>query len=541
MPRADYRGRVPAALTPSSAVPAPPPQRPRSRVRAALASRPGRGLVVAVVATLALAGCVADKHQAQVPTSAATATGAPTPELARFYDQVPEWTSCAQGECATVVVPLDYADPEGTTIELALARHRASGGEALGSLLMNPGGPGASGVDFLAQATSMVSEDVQRQLDLVSFDPRGVQRSSPVACLDGPELDRVTAYDPDYSTDAGIQAAIDVFAEVGAACQQRTGPAIGHVDTVSAARDLDVLRAVLGDDALTYLGYSYGTQLGATYAALFPERVGRLVLDGALDPTLSSDELAEGQAAGFENALRAYAADCLAGAQCPMTGSVDDAMAQIRALLDHATADPLPTGTDRRLTGSLAFYGIALPLYSQPSWPYLTQGLRAALTQDDGSILLQLSDLYFDRESDGTYATNSTEAFWSIGCLDDRQSADPDEMRAQAERIQEVAPTMGSFFSYGGVLCAQWPVPVVGGLDDYSADGAAPILVVGTTNDPATPYAWAESLATTLSSASLLTYEGEGHTAYGSSNACVTDAVDAYLLSGTLPDDGTRC
>lgn len=528
---------------PPTLTPAPSSAAPVRRVERTRGARTGaRATVAAVVAVLVvvLAGCVPAKDQAQAPT-AGPSTGAPSPELAPFYDQVLEWTACAEGQCATATVPLDYGDPTGPTIGIALARKPASGGDAIGSLLVNPGGPGVSGVDFLDQAASMVSDDVLRQLDLVAFDPRGVQRSSPIACLDGPQLDEVVAYDADYSTDAGIQEAVDVFRGVGEACLEGTGDALAHVDTVSAARDLDVLRAALGDDALTYLGFSYGTQLGATYAALFPSTVGRLVLDGALDPTLTSDELAEGQAQGFESALRAYVADCLAGTACPLRGDVDEAMGQIRALLDQATADPLPTGTDRRLTGSLAFTGIALPLYSQPSWPYLTQALDAAITKDDGGILLQLADAYYDRQPDGTYSTNATEAFWSIGCVDDRQSADPAEMRAQADRIQEVAPTMGSFFSYGGVVCADWPVPVAPGLDDYSAQGAAPILVVGTTNDPATPYAWAESLATTLDSATLLTYEGEGHTAYGSSNDCVANAVDAYLLSGTVPPDDTRC
>ncbi|GCD19826.1 alpha/beta hydrolase [Cellulomonas algicola] len=523
-------------VTTASPRPSAAPVRPGARRRAAVVVA-----ALSAVVVLVLGGCVPAKNQAQVPTSAAT-SGAPDEALAAFYDQQLEWTTCAQGECATATVPLDYADPSGATIGIALARRPATGGSAVASLLVNPGGPGVSGVDFLDQAASMISEDVLRQLDLVAFDPRGVQRSSPITCMDGTDLDKVVAFDADYSTDAGIQEAIDVFRGVGEACQERSGQTLAHVDTVSAARDLDVLRAALGDDALSYLGYSYGTQLGATYAALFPLRVGRLVLDGALDPTLTADELAEGQAQGFENALRAYVTDCLAGASCPLTGDVDQAMGQIRALLDHAVADPLPTGGDRRLTGSLAFYGIALPLYSQPSWPYLTQALDAAIHENDGSILLQLADAYFDREADGTYSTNATEAFWAIGCLDDRQSADPAEMRAQADRIEAVAPTMGSFFSYGGTICADWPVPVVGGLDDYSAkDATAPILVVGTTNDPATPYAWAEKLATTLSTATLLTYEGEGHTAYGSSNDCVADAVDAYILTGTVPPEGTRC
>ncbi len=503
-------------------------------------------LVAVLVATVVLlAGCVAPKNQAAGPNPGQT-TGAPAPEatgeLARYYGQQLDWTSCPQGECATAQVPLDYADPAGPSIGLALARVRSTGGEPLGSLLLNRGGPGASGVDFVQQvATSIVSDDIRRQYDLVGFDPRGVQRSSPVECVDGPELDQLLAYDPDYSTDAGIQDVIDMYGELGAACLDRTGPALGHVDTISTARDLDILRAVLGDQTLSYLGFSYGTALGATYASLFPEKVGRLVLDGALPPTLTSTELAEGQAVGFENALRAYVADCQAGPRCPLDGSVDDGLSQIHDLFDRAAAKPLPTGTDRKLTRSLTFYGIALPLYSQSYWPYLTQALTAALQQNDGSLLLQLADQYADRAPDGTYSTNSMLAFYGINCLDSREPADIPAMRAEAAQIDASAPTVGYFFGYGATVCAQWPVPAVGGLDSYAADGAAPILVVGTTNDPATPYRWAEQLADDLSSGVLLTYEGEGHTAYGSSNDCVANAVEDYLLSGTVPAEGTRC
>jgi len=507
----------------------------------------GRRAVVCLVAVVLLvAGCTAPKHQTTVPTSSAPSSATPQQPptdatgLDRFYDQELTWTSCSEGECATAQVPLDYADPAGETIDVALARVPATG-DRLGSLLLNPGGPGSSGIDFLSAAKTMVSAGVRERYDLVGFDPRGVQRSAPVTCVDGPAMDALVAQDPDYSTDAGIQEAIDRFAAFGAECLARTGEVLGHVDTVSAARDMDVLRAALGDDTLTYLGYSYGTQLGATYAALFPDRVGRMVLDGALDPTLTTDELSEGQARGFEGALRAYVTDCQAGRSCPLTGGVDHGLSQVRGLLDRARTSPLPTGTDRTLTQSLTFYGIALALYSQSYWPLLTQALSAAITRNDGSVLLQLSDAYFDRNADGTYASNSTEAFWAIGCLDGRDSADADTMRAQAARIEQAAPTVGTFFSYGGVVCADWPVPEVGGLDSYSAEGAPPILVVGTTNDPATPYAWAQRLATTLSSGVLLTHEGEGHTAYGTSNACVADAVDTYLLEGAPPAEGTRC
>jgi pimeloyl-ACP methyl ester carboxylesterase len=525
-----YRVRMPLSARLVAPTRAGRPPRPRT----ALA-------VVAVLAVVALlAGCVSPKNQASgqvVETPTAEATG----ELARYYGQQLEWTTCTEGECATAQVPLDYADPAGPSIGIALARARATGGEPVGSLLLNRGGPGASGVDFVAQVKGMVSADITRQFDLVGFDPRGVQRSSPVTCVDGPRLDEIIAYDPDYSTDAGIQDVIDLYGELGAACEENTGAVLGHVDTISTARDLDILRAALGDPTLTYLGFSYGTQLGATYAAIFPEKVGRLVLDGAKPPTLSYLEVSKGQAVGFENALRAYIADCQAGPACPLDGSVDDGLDQISKLFDRAYAKPLPTGTDRTLTRSLAFSGIALPLYAQSYWPLLTQALTAALDNNDGSVLLQLADQYYDRQPDGTFSTNSTVAFNAINCLDSPGSADVATMRDEAAQIEDAAPTVGYFFGYGGTVCADWPVPAVAPLDSYAAEGAAPILVVGTTGDPATPYAWAEQLADLLSSATLLTYEGEGHTAYGSSNDCVADTVDAYLLTGAVPQDGTRC
>ncbi|HEY0187032.1 MAG TPA: alpha/beta hydrolase [Cellulomonas sp.] len=515
-----------------------PAPRTRHRRRAAVA--------LASVAALLLAGCVGAKQQTDVTaTSTGSATGGDVQGLDAIYAQQLDWSSCGDSgddiECATVVVPLDWDDPEGDTITLEINRHQATG-DSLGSLLINPGGPGGSGLDALASiALDRFGDDVIAQYDLIGFDPRGVGESTPVTCVDGETMDTITSTDFDYSTDEGIAAAEAAYGAVGAGCLESTGSVLEHVDTVSAAKDMDVIRAVLGDDTLNYVGYSYGTQLGATYAALFPDTVGRMVLDGAVDPTLSSQELALGQAVGFENALRAYVEDCQAGSDCPMTGSVDDGMAQIKALLDRARQSPLSTGTSRELTGALAFTGIAVTLYDETSWSYLTMGLSAALNDADGSVLLALSDIYYDRDSDGTYSTNSTEAFWAIGCADDRGTTDVDQMRTDAAEIEAAAPTVGYFFGYGGTICAQWPVAEAGGLDDYSAEGAAPIVVIGTTNDPATPYEWAESLAQTLSSGTLLTYEGEGHTAYGRSNSCILDAVDDYLIDGTVPAEGTTC
>ena len=504
-------------------------------------------LVVTISAVLALAGCVAPVHQVTPPTTNPDAEVPPSSAPAgaeKFYTQRVDWSSCARDtqadQCATVDVPLDWADPAGPTIRLAVARDAATGDDPVGSILVNPGGPGASAIDFLSDVDTIMSAEVRDEYDLVAFDPRGVARSAPVTCYDGPQMDELTAADFDLATDDGVQQQEDAWGAFGAACAANTGDVLGHIDTVSSARDMDVVRALVGDTTLNYLGYSYGTKLGATYAALFPTTVGRMVLDSALDPTVDGDAMSAGQAAGFESALRAYVTDCLGGSRCPLSGSVDDAMAQIKTMLDRTHTSPLPTSSGRRLTAPLAFTGIAYPLYSQQAWPQLTTALRAALN-GDGSVLLALSDAYYDRADDGTYTTNTTEAFSAIDCLDLPATTDVAQMRADAADIEKAAPTVGEFFAYSGTLCAQWPVPAVGGLADYSAKGAPPILVVGTTNDPATPYVWAQSLASELSSGVLLTHVGEGHGVYGLGNQCATSAVDDYFLDGTTPAAGTRC
>jgi len=424
---------------------------------------------------------------------------------------------------------------------LAVERTQASGTKQ-GSLLINPGGPGGSGIEFLDAALSSISPEVQEAYDIVGFDPRGVGKSSPVTCLDAAGKDELLSSDFNLDTDAGradFQAAWTAF---GAACQANTGDLLGHVDTASAARDMDLLRALLGDEKLSYLGYSYGTQLGGTYAALFPDRVGRLVLDGAVDYTLDADALSLGQAEGFERALRAYVTDCMAGSGCPLTGSVDEGLRQVRDLTRRAYTDPLPTqDAGRVLTRTLAFYGIAVTLYDDQSWPLLTQALTMAMQRNDGSGLLSLADFYNRRDIDGNFEDNSTEAFTAVSCADGRAPVDVGHMQAERDKILAVAPTLGDSFAWNALVCAGWPTPAEPLTADPSAPGAAPIVVIGTTNDPATPYEWSQSLAKVLSSGVLVTWEGEGHTAYGRSNDCVAAAVDAYFLEGTVPQDGLVC
>lgn len=478
-------------------------------------------------------------------TSAAggTAVG-PVPEgQERFYSQRLEWEECEGSfECATLTVPVDYAEPEGATIDIALLRAAASG-TAQGSLVVNPGGPGGSGVDYAKMAAMVVGADVREVYDVVGFDPRGVGRSAPITCFDDDQLDELLAADPSPDDEAEEAAGDELLERFAAACEQAAPDLIGHVSTVEAAKDMDVLRSALGDEKLTYLGASYGTFLGATYAALFPDNVGRLVLDGAISPELTGLEMGLGQAEGFERATRAYVEDCVAGGDCPLGGDVETAMARIPAFLDELDANPLPVGSDA--AGSLSegwgLYGIIVAMYDQTAWPILSQAFDKAFA-GDGTMLMFLANLYASRSSDGSYEGNGMQAIYAVNCLDRPAEEGGEDLDSEAVRRQfeEVAPTWGRYLAGDGA-CEFWPAKATETIDDYSAKGAAPIVVIGTTRDPATPYEWAQALAEVLDSGVLLTFDGDGHTAYGRSNDCIDDAVDAYLVEGTVPQDGLRC
>lgn len=474
-------------------------------------------------------------------SSAAPSTDGIEADLLPFYEQTVEWSDCGSGfECADIEVPFDWDDPAADTITLGAKRYPASG-ERTGTVLINPGGPGGSGVEFVQYVPFLFGKPLLEKFDVLGFDPRGVGESSPVACLSDAERDASNAktYTSDDAGLAEMRADAKAFGEK---CLENTGPVLGEVDTQSSARDMDVIRHVVGDSQLNYLGFSYGTQLGATYAGLYPENVGRMVLDGAIDLRLTDHEMSLQQAVGFENALTAFVEDCLAGSGCPLSGTTEEGLAQVTGLLDQILANPMPTGDpERPLTQTLAFYGIAQPLYSKLLWPQLTAALDSAISDGDGSGLLAAADSYNSRNSDGTYADNQGEAFRAINCLDSRSDADMATLDAEADEIVAAAPTVGQFFTYGGLGCADWPFPQAEKTGDLAASGAAPILVIGTTNDPATPYVWAQGLAEQLESGVLVTYEGEGHTAYGQSNSCVLDTVDAYFTDGTVPDEGLVC
>ncbi|MEU7721800.1 alpha/beta hydrolase [Streptomyces tibetensis] len=470
--------------------------------------------------------------------------------LSSYYGQKPAWRDCgAPGfQCATLKAPLDYAEPSAGDIRLALTRKKATGpGKRLGSLLVNPGGPGGSAIGYVQTYAGIgYPAEVRARYDMVAVDPRGVSRSEPVRCLDGPGMDRYTRTDitPDGAQETdGLVGAYRTFAE---GCGKDAPRLLRHVSTVEAARDMDIVRAALGDRKLNFVGASYGTFLGATYAGLFPERAGRLVLDGAMDPSLPARRLNLEQTAGFETAFRSFAKDCVRQSDCPLGGkgtSPERVGANLKAFFEKLDARPVRTGDagGRRLTESLATTGVIAAMYDEGSWEQLREALTSAMKQNDGSGLLVLSDSYYERDADGAYS-NLMFANAAVNCLDLPAAFDtPEQVRAALPEFQKASPVFGEGLAWASLNCAYWPVHATGEPHRIEAKGAAPIVVVGTTRDPATPYRWAQALAGQLSSARLLTYEGDGHTAFGRGSSCIDRTINAYLLRGTPPTDGKRC
>ncbi|KJQ55348.1 alpha/beta hydrolase [Microbacterium sp. SA39] len=496
-------------------------------------------------ASVALTGCL----YAMIPEQAAprpSTTNAPDTEgvaedLLPFYSQTLTWTECGTGfDCTDVRAPLDWENPGDGEITLSVVRYRAEG-TAIGSLLTNPGGPGASGVDLIQDSLDFaVGADLIENFDVIGFDPRGVGESTAVTCFDAAQMDDYLYGIPEAprGTPEWEAELLDSHTSFAEACDANSAGILPHITTINSARDMDLIRAVLGDKELNYLGFSYGTFLGATYAKLYPEKSGRLVLDGAIDPAVPGLEVGATQALGFESALRAYMQNCLDSGSCPFNGTVDEAMADLGALLASVDRTPLENGDGRLMGADSLMTGIIAALYSQDNWSYLTQALEEAL-QGDPTTAFLLADFYNGRE-DGSYIDNSSEAFRAYNCMDYPVEDDPDAEAAIEKKIAEGAPTIAPYWT-GPDSCEVWPYPPTGTRGEIAAEGAGPIVVVGTTNDPATPYEWSESLADQLQEGVLITRVGEGHTGYNKGNACVDEAVEAFLIDDVVPEDGLRC
>jgi len=509
-------------------------------------------VAVAAVALLATAcsGSSTSTTTSPAPSSSLAPTGPAPATLAQFYAQHLDWQPCHNGfRCARLLVPFDYAHPgNGQRFSLPVIKLPASDPDPktrkVGALVINPGGPGGSGAQYALGARSEFPAALRARFDIVGFDPRGVAGSEPaLRCMTGPQTDTFLATSDMPANAAQLNQIVSASKQYAARCAQNSGPLLPYVGTENAARDMDVLRAALGQAKLTYLGKSYGTYLGAWYAQLFPHRVRALVLDGAFDPDTPAlqDDLVQAQ--GFQVALKAFTTSCLATADCPLGAqgsSVQAAEGRLRALVVRSNSRPLAShlGTGQVADGAMLLNGVASALYSRSFWPDLKIGLADAF-RGDGSVLLQLADLLLERNPNGTYA-NLVDADTAISCLDRPFPRSLAAWQAAARQAAQAAPLFGAPIVWGNLTCAYWPVPSYP-LPTIRAAGAPPIMVVGTLRDPATPYRWAQALTRDLSSGVLLGWNGDGHTAYGEGSPCVDSIVNDYFASLKVPRSGMVC
>ncbi|MFH0179020.1 alpha/beta hydrolase [Streptomyces cacaoi] len=510
---------------------------------------PSRLRAAAVTATALLlssmvAGCGDDAQNEDLTAQKLSWKDCPAPSQAEGGGSAPSpLPDGDQWQCATMKAPLDWDDPKGDTIDIALIRARAGGDESrrIGSLVFNFGGPGGSGVSSLP-AFGEEYAALRTRYDLVSFDPRGVGRSAGVRCENDQQLDAY--FQQDGTPDDAVErtALLDSTKDFNAACEKNSKKMLPNVRTTDAARDMDLMRQVLGDDRLYYFGVSYGTELGGVYAHLFPKNVGRAVFDAVVDPTQTSEQGSLGQAKGFQLALDNFAEDCTSKTEdCPVGDTAQDVKDRIAGLLRSLDGKPIPGIFPRELTQSAATNGIAQALYSKDFWEYLVEGLEQAYA-GDGKILMLLSDLMNGRNENGEYS-NITAANISINCADDKPRYSTAYVQQRLPAFRAASSLFGDFLAWGMVSCTDWPVPGADDHPDVSAPGSAPILVVGNTGDPATPYEGARKMVDALGRGVgvELTYKGQGHGAYGSKNKCVQTAVNGYLLDGKVPAAGTVC
>ncbi|MEU7166467.1 alpha/beta hydrolase [Streptomyces morookaense] len=528
-------------------------------------------LLSAALLTITAAAATGCTHTGR-PQAAASAPG-PAGGTRSAQDPKLDWKSCpppsagednggaakAPGrdwECATLHAPLDYAHPDGEKIGIAMIRAKATDpAHRIGSLVFNFGGPGGSGVTTLP-AFAEDYRNLRTRYDLVSFDPRGVGRSSGVRCLDDKELDAYYAADSTPATKPEQTALVGRVEAYAAACRQHSGKVLPYVGTTNAARDMDLMRQALGDGELHYFGVSYGTELGGVYAHLYPKNVGRALLDAVVDPSSDPVQSALAQARGFQLALGNYMSACTQTSDnCPTERSITD-------LLDRLGKQPIPatgggtgsptpgtggtggsggTGGGRELTRSLATSGIAQALYSKDFWDYLTEGVEDA-ENGDGRILLSLADAMNGRNQDGHYSSLQA-SLNAVTCADFAQRYTAEDIEPKVADFRKASPVFGDFMAWSLLQCTGWPVKGEWQTPDVSAKGAAPMLVVGNTGDPATPYEGARTMARELGEGVgiEMTYRGQGHGAYDSGNPCVKGAADAYLLDGKVPEPNKVC
>jgi pimeloyl-ACP methyl ester carboxylesterase len=497
-------------------------------------------VVLATIAALLLAGCsnvVNGRAVISAPRPGSPIAWAPCKAASSDQTRIP-----AGAECGMLSVPIDYSKPDGDVAQIAMIRFKATG-EKIGSLVINPGGPGESGVEAAASMVGTLPQSVRERFDLVGFDPRGVANSTPAAwCNSDADNDRLRA-DPtvDY-TQEGVDHIEKENKEFVQRCVDKMGKEfLANLGTANVAKDLEGIRASLGDDKLTYLGYSYGTRIGALYAEAYPDKVRAMILDGAVDPNADQIEEEIRQAAAFQKAFDNYAADCAQSPDCPLGTDPAKAVDVYKSLVEPLVKNPAKTKDPRGLSYSDAIVGTILPLYSPNLWRHLTQAL-SELRDGTGDTMLAMADLYMGRDSNGHY-NNSTDVRVAVNCMDKPHITDRAKVVEEDRRTREVAPFM-SYGQFTGLApldtCAFWPIPATGDQHEIKVSGLPPILVVSTTNDPATPYKAGVDLAQQLGG-TLLTFDGTQHTVVFQGNTCVDDIAARYLVDVVVPPPNTRC
>ncbi len=453
--------------------------------------------------------------------------------LKKFQTQPLNWSSCyGNFDCTSFKVPVDYNAIDDRTFTLQVLRHKAiDQRNRLGALIVNPGGPGGSGVDYAYNADSIVSPALISKYDIVGFDPRGVNTSEPIRCLSDKAEDEFLANDGQASNMQEVRAMVAKAKNFAASCARAAGDRIGHYSTLEGAKDMEILRLALGEKKLNYLGKSYGTYLGTLYAALYPNSIGHMVLDGAVDPNVSLKEQNLIQAQGFDQALNDFLAS-----QHKFT------LADIEKLIADAKEKPMVTTHQRSATQALIITAIAASLYdNQAGWPKLAIALTQAINYKNPNELLSIADDYYQRDSFGKYVNNENDISNIITCSDWSVKDSPEQMLADRSRFQAAAPIFGPFLNFAGLTCKYWKAAPVAPKRKLTNIKTPPIIVIGVTRDPATPYLWSKALAGDLTNSVLLTFDGEGHTGHGRGNSCIDSKVDAYFLTGQSPAPGLVC